>query len=101
MTNDSAAPEQLARGQAVRRLKNQHDFRGHLLAYLLVNTVLVVIWATTSAGFFWPAFVITPWGIAVAMKASQATGQPGVLAGRPCYAQSAFLQRAAHVRLGL
>ena len=75
MTNDSAAPEQLARGQAVRRLKNQHDFRGHLLAYLLVNTVLVVIWATTSAGFFWPAFVITPWGIAVAMNAWEAYGR--------------------------
>ena len=75
MTNDSAAPEQLARGQAVRRLKNQHDFRGHLLAYLLVNTVLVVIWATTSAGFFWPAFVITPWGIAVTMNAWEAYGR--------------------------
>ena len=75
MTNDSAAPEQLARGQAVRRLKNQHDFRGHLLAYLLVNTVLVVIWATTSAGFFWPAFVITPWGIAVAMNAWDVYGR--------------------------
>ena len=75
MTTDSAAPEQLARGQAVRRLKNQHDFRGHLLAYLLVNTVLVVIWATTSAGFFWPAFVITPWGIAVAMNAWDVYGR--------------------------
>jgi len=75
MTNDSAAPEQLARGQAVRRLKNQRDFRGHLLAYLLVNTVLVVIWATTSAGFFWPAFVITPWGIAVAMNAWEVYGR--------------------------
>ena len=50
MTNDSAAPEQLARGQAVRRLKNQHDFRGHLLAYLLVNTVLVVIWGPPAPG---------------------------------------------------
>ena len=75
MANDHAMPEQAARDQAVNRLKKQHDFRGHLLAYLLVNTVLVVIWATTSAGFFWPAFVITPWGIAVAMNAWEAYGR--------------------------
>jgi hypothetical protein len=74
MVNDQATPEQAARGQAVNRLKKQRDFRGHLLAYLLVNTVLVVIWATTSAGFFWPAFVITPWGIAVAMTAWEVYG---------------------------
>ena len=75
MANDHAMPEQAARDQAVNRLKKQRDFRGHLLAYLMVNTVLVVIWATTSAGFFWPAFVITPWGIAVAMNAWDVYGR--------------------------
>ena len=75
MANDHATPEQAARNQAVNRLKKQRHFRGHLLAYLLVNTVLVVIWATTSAGFFWPAFVIIPWGIAVAMNAWEAYGR--------------------------
>jgi len=75
MANDHATPEQAARDQAVNRLKKQRDFRGHLLAYLMVNTVLVVIWATTSAGFFWPAFVITPWGIAVAMNAWDVYGR--------------------------
>ena len=77
MTNDHATPEQAARDQAVKRLKKQRDFRGHLLAYLLVNTLLVVIWATTSARFFWPAFVIAPWGLGVAMNAWEAYGRPG------------------------
>jgi hypothetical protein len=76
MANDHATPEQAARDQAVKRLKKQRDFRGHLLAYLLVNTLLVVIWATTSHGFFWPAFVIVPWGIGVAMNAWDAYGRP-------------------------
>jgi 2TM domain-containing protein len=76
MTNDLTTPEQAARDQAVQRLKKQRDFRGHLLAYLLVNTLLVVIWATTSHGFFWPAFVIVPWGIGVAMNAWDAYGRP-------------------------
>ena len=76
MTNDHATPEQAARDQAAKRLKKQRDFRGHLLAYLLVNTLLVVIWATTSHGFFWPAFVIVPWGIGVVMNAREAYGRP-------------------------
>jgi 2TM domain len=75
MADDHATPEQAARDQAVKRLKKQRDFRGHLLAYLLVNTLLVVIWATTSHGVFWPAFVIAPWGIAVAMNAWEAYGR--------------------------
>ena len=76
MTNDHATPEQAARDQAVNQLKKRRDFRGHLLAYLLVNTLLVVIWGTTSAGFFWPAFVIVPWGLGVAMNAWDAYGRP-------------------------
>ena len=75
MANDQATPEQAARDQAVNRLKKQRDFRGHLVAYLLVNTVLVVIWATTSHGFFWPAFVIVPWGLGVAMNAWEVYGR--------------------------
>ena len=78
MTNDSAAPEQAARDQAVKRLKKQREFRGHLLAYLLVNTLLVVIWASTSHRFFWPVFVIAGWGIAVAMNAWDVYGRKDI-----------------------
>jgi uncharacterized ion transporter superfamily protein YfcC len=76
MTNDSAAPERAARDQAVRRLKKQRDFRGHLVAYLLVNTFMVVIWATTSHGFFWPGIIMAGWGIGLAMNARDAYGRP-------------------------
>jgi uncharacterized ion transporter superfamily protein YfcC len=75
MTNDSAAPERAARDQAVRRLKKQRDFRGHLVAYLLVNTFMVVIWATTSHGFFWPGIIMAGWGIGLAMNARDAYGR--------------------------
>jgi hypothetical protein len=34
-----------------------------------------VIWATTSAGFFWPAFVIVPWGLGVAANAWDVYGR--------------------------
>jgi hypothetical protein len=57
------------RGRAVRRLKKRRDFFAHLLVYFLVNTFLVVIWAVTSSGFFWPMFPIVGWGIGVVMNA--------------------------------
>jgi hypothetical protein len=57
------------RDRAVKRLKKRRDFAGHLLIYTMVNTFLIVIWAVTSAGFFWPVLPIVGWGIGVVMNA--------------------------------
>lgn len=57
------------RERAVQHLKKRRDFFGHLLVYTLVNTSLVVIWAVTSSGFFWPIFPMVFWGIGVVMNA--------------------------------
>lgn len=43
------------------------DFRGHLTTYLLVQLLLVGIWATTGGSFFWPIFPALGWGLGVAM----------------------------------
>ena len=69
-----ADPEQL-REQAVRNLKKKRDFRAHLFIYVTVNAVLVVIWAITSAGFFWPIFPILGWGIGIAANAWDVYGR--------------------------
>jgi hypothetical protein len=62
--------ETTLRERAVKRLKKQRDFKGHLLVYVLVNTFLVVIWAMTNPdGFFWPVFPIVGWGIGVVLNA--------------------------------
>ena len=61
--------DDVMRDRAIRRLKKRRDFAGHLLIYTMVNTFLVVIWALTSAGFFWPIFPIVGWGIGVVMNA--------------------------------
>ncbi len=67
---DEATQDEVLRERAVKRLKKQRDFRGHLLVYVLVNAFLVVIWAVTNLyGFFWPAFPIVGWGIGVVMNA--------------------------------
>ena len=63
--NASADIEEELREQAVDELRKRHDLAGHILAYLTVNTFLVVIWYLTGAGFFWPAFPLFGWGIGV------------------------------------
>jgi hypothetical protein len=61
--------EQAPRDRAVQRLKKRRDFRAHLLVYGLVNGFLVVIWAITGSGFFWPVFPIAAWGIGLVLNA--------------------------------
>jgi uncharacterized membrane protein len=56
------------RQQAIKRIKAKDDFKIHLIVYLAVNAMLVVIWAFTGAGFFWPIFPIAGWGVAVVIN---------------------------------
>ena len=63
------------REQALSSLKKKRDFRGHVFIYVAVNSVLVVIWAITSGGFFWPIFPILGWGIGVAANAWDVYGR--------------------------
>jgi hypothetical protein len=53
------------RQQAIKRIKAKNDFKIHLVVYLAVNAMLVVIWAFTNQGFFWPVFPMAGWGIGV------------------------------------
>ena len=72
-----AAPrtEQELREQAVSRLRKKRDFRAHVFIYLAVNAMLVVIWAVTGSGFFWPIFPILGWGVGVAANAWDVYGR--------------------------
>ncbi|MGZ8619151.1 MAG: 2TM domain-containing protein, partial [Actinomycetota bacterium] len=53
------------REMALARIARKQEFYAHLLAYVLVNGMLVAIWAMSGAGFFWPIFPILGWGIGV------------------------------------
>ena len=71
--------ERELRRQAVKRLEAKRGLMAHALAYVMVNLLLIAIWFTTSAGFFWPVFPIFGWGIGLAFNAwdvlSPAPGQ--------------------------
>lgn len=62
----SPAEEQALRERALKHLKDKRDLKAHLLAYVLVNLLLVSIWYTTGSGFFWPIFILFGWGIGIA-----------------------------------
>ena len=57
-----------AREAAIKRLKAKRDFKMHLGAYLIVNAMLVAIWALSSRGNFWPIWVILFWGVGLAFN---------------------------------
>jgi 2TM domain len=60
---------------AMSRLKKKRDFRTHVVIYVIVNAMLVGIWAVTGAGFFWPIFPIVGWGIGLAANAWDVYGR--------------------------
>jgi hypothetical protein len=63
--------EQGRREAAVKRLKEKRDFWSHVAVYVLVNALLVVVWAVTSGSLanFWPMWPILGWGIALGLHA--------------------------------
>jgi hypothetical protein len=67
-TGSQAATDAL-RDQAVRQLKKEMDFRSHVFIYVMVNGFLVLIWAITGVGFFWPIIPMGIWGVGVAANA--------------------------------
>jgi hypothetical protein len=77
MSDPDTVPEDL-RQQAARRLKQRRDFWAHLVIYIMVNTFLVVLWAFTGSGFFWPVIVMFAWGIGLAMNAYEAFLRPPI-----------------------
>ncbi len=57
------------RKAAIERLKARQDLRTHVVVYSVVNTLLIVIWAVTGAGYFWPIWPMAGWGVGLALNA--------------------------------
>ena len=57
------------RQMAIRRIRAKRAFWVHLSVYILVNAFLMVVWAVSSADYFWPVWPILGWGIGVGAHA--------------------------------
>jgi hypothetical protein len=54
--------------RAVAQVQRWHDFKAHVGAYLLVNAVLIIIWAATGGGTFWPGISLVAWGLGLSSQ---------------------------------
>ena len=51
--------------EAKKRVEEKKSFRTHFVVYIVVNILLVIIWATTGAEFPWFVFPLGGWGIGI------------------------------------
>ena len=58
-------PRQAARPRAAVPQRRAGD---PWAGFLQVNFLLIAIWALSGAGYFWPAWVIVWWGLALALR---------------------------------
>ena len=57
------------RKDAMRRIKRKRDFQRQAVTLAAVSVLLIVIWAATGQGYFWPAFPIAAFALALATQA--------------------------------
>jgi len=74
----AAEPSDKQREAAIERLKAKRAFQANLVSFVLVNALLIGIWAVSGGGFFWPVFVLLGWGFGLAMHAWQVYGKKGI-----------------------
>jgi class 3 adenylate cyclase len=63
-------PSQRRPASGPRRSGLESSVRIHLTTYILVNAMLIAIWAAAGAGYFWPIWPILGWGIGVGCHAA-------------------------------
>ena len=60
---------------APERPARRRSLRPEVVAYLAVNLMLIVIWAATGAGYFWPIWPLLGWGIGLMAPCGRAWPQ--------------------------
>jgi hypothetical protein len=55
------------REAAIKRLEAKRGFAVHAAIYVIVNLLLIVVWAVSERGYFWPIWPILGWGVGLAI----------------------------------
>ena len=53
---------------AISRLSRKRAYRHQVINYLWVNGLLIVVWAFSGFGFFWPIYSLLGWGAALLIQ---------------------------------
>ena len=61
-----------------RERPRDRAIRPDVAVYLAVNLMLIVIWAATGAGYFWPVWPLLGWGVGLVTKKSPLMAVQGV-----------------------
>jgi hypothetical protein len=57
-----------AQMRAVAQVQRWRDFSAHLGAYVVINLILLLIWALTGGGEFWPGISLAAWGLGLSSQ---------------------------------
>lgn len=57
------------RERARHRVERKHKFYSDLVAYVVINSGLIVAWAATGLGYFWPGWILGIWGVFLLLDA--------------------------------
>lgn len=57
------------RERARQRVERKRKLHGDFLAYIVINSFLIVAWAVTGFGYFWPGWVLGGWGVLLVLDA--------------------------------
>ena len=60
------------RAAAIMRLRRRRGLLTHAAIFGVVQLALIVIWAWTGLGYFWPGWTVFGWGLILALHASLA-----------------------------
>lgn len=66
MSQANASPEY---DRAKTRVEKKRKYRADLVAYVVINAFLIVVWAITGRGYFWPGWVLGVWGVFLLLSA--------------------------------
>jgi hypothetical protein len=63
------AAKMTERERARIRVEKKHKLRADFGAYVVINLALVVAWALTGFGYFWPGWILGIWGVFLLLDA--------------------------------
>jgi hypothetical protein len=61
-TDRSVESENTDRDWARAMVEKKHKLRADVVAYVVINLALLVAWALSGFGYFWPGWVLGFWG---------------------------------------